>query len=343
MKFYLILLSFTLTCRCFTVMAQEDSTAPTKVPTAAELLDKVESNSAYKEVMDKGFGEKNKGLDLAILEVMATKELTEQTASGLSDAQLDLTGFIMAYGKNTRSLPEKLVAAFRKSPNLRYTTKSATLWEEKVGEYISYSCFEPAMDPVVVFPEGKDRKFADGKSYAQIVNLDNLPKGRADFQFMPRGLVRKDRRDMASDGRKFEKALDTLKAGKISDSTMKLEDLKQKLIDSKSKTIWITVHPWNILKSEEIAGGKGVVLNIENKQQPSPPMIVKIPFKEFVQHAKLAGWEGKNRPGCEEGDGIEIITEIKGKKTITNEKGVLIEAAILEAVAVDDGYGVYEK
>jgi hypothetical protein len=199
------------------------------------------------------------------------------------------------------------------------------------------------MDPVVVFPEGKDRKFADGKTYAQIVDLDNLAKGRAEILFMLRGLIRKDKRDTVTDARKFEKALDALQAGKISDSTMKLEDLKQKLIDSKSKTIWITVHPWNIHKSEEITGGKGVVLNIENKQQPSPPMIVKIPFKEFTQHAKLAGWEGKNRPGCEDGDGIEIITEIKGKKTITNEKGVLIEAAILEAVMVDDGYGVYGK
>lgn len=322
-------------------MAFAEDEAP--APTSEQLLDKIESNSVYKEVVDKGFTEKNKNLDLAILEVMATKKITELTSKGLSEVQLDLLGPILAYGNKAKKLPEKLITAFRKSPNLRFTIKNTTILEEGNGEYFTSSCFEPDMDPVIVFPEDYDIKFENGKTYAKISSVDKQVKGTAEFQYMLRALVVKDRREVNDSSSKFDKSVATLKSVQIGDSTMKPEDIQKKLTASKSKTIWLTVHPWNIQKHEEIAGGKGALLNISSSFQPAPPMIVRIPFKEFVQHAKMAGWEGKMRPGCDTGDAIEILAEFKGKKTITNEKGVLVEVAIVEAVAINDGYGFYKK
>lgn len=321
-------------------MAFAEDEAP--APTTDQLLDKIESNSVYKEVLDKGFTGKNKNLDIAIIEVLATKEITEKTSKGLSEDQLNLLGPILAYGYKAKHLPEKLFKAFEKSPNLRYTIKATTVFEERAGEYFSYNCYEPGMDPVLALPESHDEHISEGKMYAKIINVEKLAKGSADFLYMQRSLIRESRRDM-NDGIKFDKSLDSLKPIKIGDATMKPGDIQKKLSESKSKYLWLTVNPWNIHHQKEMAGGKGVTLTIWNSNVVAPPIILHMPFKEFVQHAKTSGWEGQMRPGCTDGDSIEVIAEFKGKTTITNEKGMLIEVAIVEAVAVNDSYSFYKK
>lgn len=316
--------------------------ADEEAPTTEQLLNKFESNSVYKEVLDKGFTGKNKNLDVAIIEVMATKEITEKTSKGLSEEQLDLLGPILAYGYRAKQLPDKLVKAFEKSPNLRFTVKATTVFEERVGEYVSYSCYEPGMSPVIAFPESHDKSVAEGKMYAKIINVEKLAKGVASFLYMPRSLIRESRRDM-NEGIKFEKSLDSLKPIKIGDETMKPDDIQKKLLESKSKYLWLTVNPWNIQNQNEINGGRGVLLTVWNSKISAPPIVLRMPFKEFVQHAKTSGWEGQMRPGCEDGDSVEVIAEFKGKTTLTNKLGVLIEAAIVEAVAVNDGFSFYKS
>ena len=308
-------------------------------PTPEEHLKTIESNGAYKEVVAKGFTGKNQHLDVAILEVLATKELGP-LGEKLSEEQLDLIGPVLAYSRKAGKLPEKLLAAMKKSSNLRYTIKQATAWELRAGEYVSYSCFTPGMDAVSVFPSDYDSTFSDGKVYSKVAILEKIDKGETKLLYLPKALLQ-DKRTKGV-GSAFDSALAKHKPVNMVSNTAKANEIQSKMAAKKTKTVWMTIYPWNIRQHDKMAGNKGVVLNVWNSEEPGPPMIVRIPFKDFIKHAETFGWEGKYNPGCG-GDEIQIIAEYKGKTTVTNKMGMLIEVAIVEAVAVNDGYSFYKK
>lgn len=310
-------------------------------PTPEQHLKAIEASTVYRDIVAKGFTGTNASVDLALLEVMVTKELTEKTASGLTEDQLDLIGPILAYSRKAKKLPEGLVKAFRSSPRLLYARKRATMWEERAGSYSSYGCYTGGMDPLLACPDDRDNKFTDGKSYARVFLLDNLEKGEASQLYFPRSLLQKTKPQF-TDGVKLDKSLEALNPLKLDTKTMKADAIQAQLSKSKTEHVWLTIRPWNIRQHDEMKDGKGAVLNVWSSEDPGPPMIVKIPFKEFVDHAKLAGWEGIMRPGCD-GDSIEVIATLKGKTTVTNKMGLLVEVPILEAVVVSDGYGFYKK
>lgn len=343
-KLTLILIMLLFCTRSIPVKADD-------APSAEELKQKVEESATYKEITASGFQKKNKDLELAIVEVMATHEMTEHFGKSLTESQLDFIGAVLAYSNLTKGLPKALLDQIKKSPNLAYVKRKVSAWEQRTStdgdsqRFFDQSehCYfpsSPGNGEFLVFPNKFDVKL-DGKSYAQVVHLDPLERGKALLHFLPRSFITKTRHSTIEEYQQFTaKKYKPAELG--SNANVSPESVKEAQKEAGSKYVQIAVSFSEMIDVAQMAGGKGVVINSYNKTLPGPPALIEVPFKEVLEHLRQGGWKGPDRPGCEE-DVILLTVQLMGTKQLPNKLGVMMNFTLFKTVAGWDEWSFFHE
>lgn len=320
-------------------------------PSIDDLKSKIESNAIYKDVISKGFTGKNEYLDLAMAEVLATKTSTKFFVGKVSEEQLDLVGLVLAYGAKSKSLPAELLAAFKKSRHLGFIKRRVTAWREREsGDDESNdgkrwfdaddACFQPNSGQFLVYPESFDVSLNNQK-YAQVVHPDSLEKGHATYFFIPRPLIVGTKPQSVDDYQVYVGK--TFKPAELGGAAVSPAEIQSAMSELKTKYIQVAIAYSQVIQATALPGGKGMALNIWDRENPGHPMLVEIPFKEMLEHSKLQPkWHGPEKPGCTE-DMILVTAEYKGTKRMPNKLGMIVEFPILSSVAVYDQWAFYKK
>lgn len=308
-------------------------------PTADELLKKIETSSAYKEIIKSGFKGKNERMELAILEIMATKSITEEFSEKMSEEQMDLAGWIFSYGKKAKKLPEALVKAFRSSSHFHYMARKFTGYAPTAPDSNNYAansnCFYGGYE-LIVYPKDFDIKLDMG-DFARIAAFEQIENGNVSTNFVPRRFITKESPKPSADFYKNqEKKYPT--AFNISENEMVPAVVEAQIKKYKAKQVILDV-PYSQI-TEVTEEKNGISISAFNSKNPGHPFVISIPFKKALEHSKMGGWRDGDKPGCDE-DELHIVATYEGTKNLPNKLGQLMVVPIFKAKSVYDEYGFY--
>lgn len=308
-------------------------------PTAEELLGKIESSSIYKEVLKKGFVAKNDRLELAILEIMATKAITEEFSEKMSEDQMDLAGWILSYGSKAKKLPDGLVKAIRGSTHFYFMGRKFSGYAPaSAGSNVfgaNAYCFNGGYE-LIAYPKDFDAKLEMGE-FAKIVALEEIEKGIASVNYVPRRfLTKKEPKAMSDFYKNQEKKYPT--AVNVSANEMVPKVIEGVIKKHKAKQVILDI-PYSQITS--ITDEKnGISISAWNAENPGHPFVVRIPFKNALEHSKLGGWRDGDKPGCDQ-DQLHIVATYEGTKNLPNKVGQVLVVPIFKANSVYDEYDFY--
>jgi hypothetical protein len=313
--------------------------ADDEAPTADELLGKIEASTAYKEVIKSGFTAKNERLEIAILEIMATKAITEEFSEKMSEDQLDLAGWILSYGSKAKKLPDGLVKAIRASTHFQIMARKFSGYAPTVAGGSHYAasgyCFNGGYE-LIAYPKDFDAKLEMGE-FARIVALEEIEKGTASVNYVPRRFLTKKEPKAISDfytnqEKKYPTAVNVSAnemIPKVIESVMKEHKAKQVILDIPYSQIMSVTDEKN-----------GISISAWNAKNPGHSFVVSIPFKKALEHSKQGGWRDGDKPGCEE-DQIHVVATYDGTKNLPNKLGQMMVVPMFKAKSVYDEYDFY--
>lgn len=308
-------------------------------PTAEDLLSKIEKSSVYQEVIKSGFKGKNDHLDLAVLEVMATKTITEEFSEKMSEEQIDLAGWILSYGKKAKKLPEAFVKALRGSPNFHFMARKFSGYSPTTtgGSHFAANgyCFSGGYE-LIVYPKDFDAKLEMG-DFAKIVAFEEIEKGIASVNYVPRRFLTKSEPKAMSEfysnqEKKFPSAVN------ISANEMVPKVVEAVIKEHKAKQIILDIPYSQITNVSE--DKNGISISAWNAKNPGHPFVVSVPFKKALEHSKMGGWRDGDKPGCDE-DTLHIVATYEGTKNMPNKLGQLLVVPVFRARSVYDEYNFY--